>query len=71
MNMQTSDSSTLSPDEQVAERIVAQLLAHGLVAPHQADALRRDLAAGELKAADWRQIAQDALNPETYDGQAY
>ena len=76
MNGHTGDSQPLSPDEQVARRIVAQLLAHGLIAPSQADALRRDLAAGVLKAADWRQIARDALRednliPEDRDAPAH
>ena len=71
MNGHTGDPQTLSPDEQVAQRIVAQLLAHGLIAPWQADTLRRDLAAGLLKAADWRQIAKEALNTEERDAQAY
>ena len=71
MNGHTGDSQPLSPDEQVARRIVAQLLAHGLIAPWQADTLRRDLAAGLLKAADWRQIAKEALNTEERDAQAY
>lgn len=68
MNSYTGDPQALSPDEQVAQQIVAQLLAHGLIAPWQADALRRDLAAGVLKAADWRQIAKEALNPAALDG---
>lgn len=71
MDWQTESPQTLSPDEQVAERIVAQLLAHGLIAPQQAEALRRDLAAGVLKAADWRQIAKNALNTEAHDAEAY
>ena len=71
MNGFTGDPQTLSPDEQVAQRIVAQLLAHGLIAPAQADSLRRDLAAGVLKAADWRQIAKEALSLEAGDAQAY
>ena len=71
MNGHTGDPQTLSPDEQVAQRIVAQLLAHGLIASWQAEALRRDLAAGLLKAADWRQIAKEALNTEERDAQAY
>lgn len=71
MDWQTESPQTLSPDEQVAERIVAQLLAHGLIAPQQAEALRRDLAAGVLKVADWRQIAKNALNTEAHDAEAY
>lgn len=64
MNDYSGDPQTLPPDAQVTQRIVAQLLAHGLIAPAQADALRRDLAAGVLKAADWRQIAKAALNQD-------
>ena len=71
MNDYSGDPQTLPPDAQVTQRIVAQLLAHGLIAPWQADTLRRDLAAGLLKAADWRQIAKDALNTEERDAQAY
>ena len=68
---QAGDPHFLSPDEQVAQRIVARLLAHGLIAPQQADALRRDLAGGVLKAGDWRQIARESLNTEAHDAQAY
>jgi hypothetical protein len=71
MERQAKGSQTVSPDEQVAQRIVAQLSAHGLIAPAQAAALHRDLAAGVLKAADWRQIAIEALQPETLDAQPY
>ena len=71
MNGYTGNPPISSPDQQVAQRIVDQLLAHGLIAPQQADALRRDLAAGVLKAADWRQIAKEALSAEGYDAEAY
>ena len=69
MNDYPGDPQTLPPDAQVTQRIVAQLLAHGLIAPAQADALRRDLAAGVLKAADWRQIAKAALREDVLNGE--
>ncbi len=64
MDRQTGDFRPLAPDEQVAQRIVARLHKQGLVAPSQAGALQRSLAAGVLKAADWQMIAEQALEEE-------
>lgn len=71
MNGNSSDSQSSPPDEQVAQRIVAQLLAGGLIVPQQAEAVRRGLAAGTLKAADWRLLAENALQMEARHAQAH
>lgn len=65
------NSENLSPNEQVAQRIVARLLASGLIAHSQAEPVRHGLAAGTLKAADWRLLAENALEMEVRDAQAH
>ena len=71
MNGNPTDSPPSSPDEQVAQRIVARLLADGLIAPQQAEAVRRGLADGTFKAADWRLLAENALQLEVRRAQAH
>ena len=48
---------TQSPDELVAARIVAGLLAQQLIAPAQVAGLRHNLAAGLVAAQDWQLLA--------------
>ena len=71
MNGDAADPEILSPNEQVAQRIVARLLASGLIAASQAETVRRGLAAGTLKATDWRLLAEKALQMEARSAQAY
>ncbi len=69
MNDALTVPENLSPDEQVAQRIAAQLLASGLIAANQAEPVRRGLAAGTLRAADWRLLAEKALQTEAHGAQ--
>lgn len=57
-------SSELTPDGQVAQRIVEQLVADGLIDATQADSVRLGLAGGAARNADWRFIAQTAIDEE-------
>jgi hypothetical protein len=71
MDGQPSNTHDLSPDGQVAQQIVAQFTARGLISAVQAAALARGLADGTLKAADWRLIAENALEVEARRGAAH
>lgn len=57
-------SSELTPDGQVAQRIVEQLVADGLIDAIQADSVWSGLAGGAARSADWRFIAQTAIDKE-------
>ena len=61
---QPSSRDDLSPDGEVAQQIVAQFTARGLISATQVAALARGLAEGTLKAVDWRLIAENALEME-------
>jgi hypothetical protein len=71
MDEQPNSEQALSPDAQVAQRIVEQMAACGLIAAVQAQQLRDGLAAGTLKAADWRLAAENALAKEAAHGTAH
>ncbi len=71
MDGQPSSTHELSPDGQVAQQIVAQFTARGLISAAQVAALARGLADGTLKAADWRLIAENALEVEARRGAAH
>ncbi len=64
MDEQPNRIHDLSPDEQVAQQIASQLTARGLVRAAQATVLARGLADGTLKAADWRVLAENAIEVE-------
>jgi hypothetical protein len=70
MDGQPSSTHDLSPDGQVAQQIVAQFAERGLIGGAQAAALAHSLADGTLKAADWRLIAENALEMEARRGAA-
>ena len=61
----------MSPDGEVAQRIVAQFTARRLISATQVAALARGLAEGTLKAADWQLIAENALEVEARRGAAH
>jgi hypothetical protein len=71
MDEQPNREQDLSPDGQVARRIVEQMVACGLIAASGAEQLRQGLAAGTLKAADWRLAAENALAQEAAHGTAH
>lgn len=50
-----------TPDGQVARRIVAQLVADGLIDTAQADGVWAGLTGGAARSADWRFIAELAI----------
>lgn len=71
MDGQPSSTHDLSPDGQVAQQIVAQFVARGLINAAQAATVAHGLANGTLKAADWRLTAENALELEARRGAAY
>ena len=71
MDGQPSSTHDLSPDGEVAQQIMAQFSARGLISATQVAALARGLAEGTLKAVDWRLIAENALEMEARRGAAH
>lgn len=53
--------TVLTPDGQVAQRIVNQLVAEGLIDATQAESVWRGLASGAARSSDWRYIAETAV----------
>ena len=51
-----------TPDEQLAERIARALATDGLIANGKSADVRRKLAAGTAKAADWKAWASQGLD---------
>lgn len=54
-------NAALTPDGQVAQRIVEQLLANALIDPTQAKSVWTGLAGGAALSADWRFVAETAM----------
>lgn len=54
-----------APDETVAVRIVARLSQAGLILPQDAPKAQQQLAAGLLRAEDWRQLAENAVEGQS------
>lgn len=54
-------NAALMPDGQVAQRIVEQLLADGLIDATQAESVWIGLAGGAARSADWRFVAETAM----------
>lgn len=57
------------PDDDVAEKIVDQLRPLGLFDDSALRKLRRDLALGDVSAANWRSIFEHALRPRVATGE--
>lgn len=60
----TGAASALTPDGQVAQRIVEQLVDEGLIDATQADSVWVGLAGGAARSADWRFVAETAMTME-------
>jgi hypothetical protein len=56
----TGDTDSIS-EQAAIDKIVAELLANGLIQPTQKAALAADLTRGLVKAEDWRLLAEKAL----------
>ena len=54
----------LTPDGLVAQRIVLRLIDEGLIERAHAKEIWAGLAAGTVRSADWRDLAQNALAEE-------
>lgn len=54
-------NAALTPDGQVARRIVEQLLANALIDATQANSVCMGLAGGGARSADWRFVAEEAM----------
>jgi hypothetical protein len=61
-------SKARTPDEQVAHIIGHELSAGEVIAASQVQKVVSGLASGTLRAADWRRIAEIALDLEARDG---
>lgn len=57
-----------TPDEVVAEQIVARFVATGLLPEQYGEQTREQLANGKLKAEDWRLLAEIALEWQAREG---
>jgi hypothetical protein len=58
----------VTPDGQVADEIVEELVSEGLILATQVGQIFRGLESGNLKMKDWRLIAEKALEAEGSDG---
>jgi len=54
----------LTPDDQVAQRIVKRLIAEGLIKQAHAKEIWMGLAEGTARSADWRFLAESSLAEE-------
>lgn len=54
----------LTPDDQVAQRIVKRLLAEGLIKQAHAKEIWMGLVEGTARSADWRFLAESSLAEE-------
>ena len=62
------NSSTPTPDNQVAQRIVARLLADRLIDSRHVNDILIGLTEGTLRTTDWRLLAEDVLAMEEQHG---
>lgn len=56
------------PDEIVAEKIITRLVKAGLISEQDSSRANIQLASGNLKAEDWRLLAEKALEFESREG---
>jgi hypothetical protein len=56
--------TTGTPDKNVATRIVERLLQAGLILAQDAPKTQQQLAAGLLRAEDWRLLAEKAIGAQ-------
>jgi hypothetical protein len=64
----TEAPDTSTPDQAVATQIVKRFLLQGLLQPVEANRVRERLAAGTMKAEDWRLCAEKALEWQSKRG---
>ena len=60
----TNETSYNTPDEHVAEKIIARFIETGLLPPQYAEQARTQLTAGKMRSEDWRLLAENALELE-------
>ena len=51
----------VTPDRQLAERIVVELIDNGLLFPEKQEAVCKKLSMGQMKADDWRRLMAETL----------
>ncbi len=64
MTEQQYTASSKSPDETVEEKVFDRFAQEGLLDAESLNALRRKLAAGALKAEDWKLAFENAIERE-------
>lgn len=60
-------AARLTPDGQVAQRIVKRLIVEGLIEQAHAEEIWVSLTEGTARSADWRFLAQSSLAEEQYN----
>ena len=50
-----------TPDQQLAERIMAELIDQGLILAEKRESVCKKLSTGQMKAEDWRLLMAETL----------
>ena len=64
-------TNMMTPDRQLAERIVAELIGDGLLSAGKQESVCKKLSMGQMKADDWRRLMAETLrfkNPPSPGG---
>ena len=60
--------SLKSPNEELADKVVLELIRKGLIYRERKEEVRIALSSGRAKAEDWRRWAEDFSREEAKDG---
>lgn len=55
----------LTPDQQLSEQIVAELVEKGLILAEKKDSLGKKLSTGQMKAEDWRLLMAGTIRSQS------
>ena len=59
-----------TPDQYLAEQIVAELIGKGLLLAERRESVRKKLSMGQVKAEDWRLLMAEMLRSKIAQGGA-